>query len=714
MLQPTDLFLDTETFSPVNLNSRGLMPYAAQGEVMLLSWATEHAPVSLWDRSYDDQESLFERLLVEAEDCTRVIAHNSGFDQTMIETDPKMRPLADRLAGKWYCTMAMALRHGLPGGLEKLCHVFKLPEDLYKISGKEFINLFCKVAKGEPRATRFTHPEKWAEFRIYAEQDIRAMREIYYMCPSWNDSASELRLWALDQKINRRGVGCDVKFATQAVRACKAEQDRLADQTQDLTSEFALRATQRDRLLQFIFVEHGVTLPDLRQDTVERRLEDPELPPLLKELLRVRLSSSKASTSKYKRVLDLQFAGRMYWLLQYCGAIRTKRWAGRNFQPQNLKRPAPWLKYPLIEEAIEAVMCGSEDLLLPEHTPVKNDDDEKYSSYIMEAMSGAVRSVLVAAQGHKLIGADLSNIEGRDLPWLAGEEWKLQMFRDFDRGIGQDLYKVVYGNAFNVDPADVDGFQRQIGKVLELAFAIGGGVGACVTAAATYKIDLEVLAAAVHATASREYILDAEGVWEWAKRKHRTLGLAKHVYVACEVLKRMWRDAHPATVRFWDECGAAAECALRGLPGAQKVGQYIEFDKRGVWLRMKLPNGSYLSYPNAKIEYDEDSGMPTITYMTWNVYRKGWYRERTWGSKFASDARQAVAREVMAAAMQPAEDAGYPIVLTVHDELLTETPDSPRYTADGLSAILATNQPWNAGLPLAADGHEMYRYHKRD
>lgn len=690
-----DFFLDTETFSPVDLG-KGLARYSSQGEVMIVTSAMGEEQVALWDVTASD--IIPPGLLDRAERCTRVIAHNATFDQTMVEADPRLRPLADRLAGKWYCTMAMALRHGLPGGLDKLSHIFKLPPEFHKLPGKEFINLFCKLQKGKTRATRLTHPKQWAEGLIYAQQDIRAMREIYYQCPSWNDSAFELGLWELDQKINRRGIAVDVKFATAAVRASKAAQDRNADKTQALTEGTVNRATQRDRLLEFIFLEHGVTLPDLKADTVERRLDDPELPPLLKELLRVRLSSAKASTSKYKRVLDLQFAGRMHWLLQYCAAIRTKRWGGRNFQPQNLMRPRPGVKLRDIEATIEAVLSGHEDILL--------DDDTQ------AALADAVRSVLVAGDGRKLVGADLSNIEGRFLPWVAGEEWKLQAFRDYDRGIGQDLYKVVYGNAFNVDPADVDGDQRQIGKVLELAFAIGGGVGACVTAAATYHIDLEALAAAVHRTAPRAVLLDAEEVWQWAKRKRRTLGLEQHVYVACEALKRMWRDAHPASVRFWDECGAAAQCALQ-MPGTvHKVGQYIEFERKGVWLRLKLPSGGYLSYPNASVEYSEDN-RPTLTYMAWNVYRKGWYKERTWGAKFSSDIRQGGSRDCMAARMQPAEDAGYPIVLTVHDELVTEPANDSRFTAEELSSILATNEPWNVGLPLAADGHEMQRYHKR-
>lgn len=689
-MKPLDWFLDTETFSPVPL-SHGLARYSAQGEVMILTSAMNGAPVDLWDLTANPEFPI--GLLEQAEDCDRVIAHNAAFDQTMIESDKRLRPLADRLAGKWYCTMAMALRHGLPGGLEKLCHVFKLDEEFFKLDGKDFINLFCKLTDGK-RNTRLTHPRQWRDGLAYAKQDIRAMREIYYLAPTWNDSNFELDLWKLDQKINRRGVAVDVEFARQAVRACKAEQERNAAKTQELTEETVLRATQRDRLLQFIFVEHGVTLPDLKADTVERRLEDPELPPLLKDLLRVRQSSSKASTAKYKRLLDLQFGGRMHWLLQYCAANRTKRWGGRNFQPQNLKRPT--LKFAAIEQAIAAVLSGNEDLLL---------DD------IMEAMSSAVRSALIAGPGKKLVGADLSNIEGRFLPWVAGEEWKLQAFRDYDAGRGADLYKVTYGQAFNVDPADVVDWQRQIGKVLELAFAIGGGVGACVTAAATYHIDLEELAQKAVLSIPRAVLLDAEETWQWAKRKRRTLGLPQHIYVACEALKRVWRDAHPATVQFWEDCGKAARRAAAGKPGEVfKAGQFIEFEKRGVWLRMKLPSGGYLCYPNVGLG---DDGDDSLTYMAWNVYRKGWVKERTWGAKFASDIRQGGARDCMAYRMQPAEDAGYPIVLTVHDELLTEPANDPRFTSEELSAILATNEPWNAGLPLAADGHEMQRYHKR-
>jgi DNA polymerase len=322
---------------------------------MIVAWAVDDEPVQVWDVTAG--ESAPAAFLRAVRTSQYNVAHNAAFDRTMLEHEdwwPKD-------AAPFWCTMAMSLRHGLPGGLEKLSSVFKLPEEFHKREGREFIQLFCKMTKGQPRATRLTHPKQWAEFLEYAQQDIRAMREIYYLCPTWNDSAFELELWDLDQQINRRGVAVDVDFARHAVRACAAEQERNATRTQEITDDFVLRATQRDRLLQYLFVEHGVTLPDLRADTVERRLDDPELPEELKELLRLRLGASKASTAKYQRILEIQFMGRLHWLLQYCGANRTKRWSGRNVQPQNFPRAKASMAE--IEIFIDAIMTGCEDVL---------------------------------------------------------------------------------------------------------------------------------------------------------------------------------------------------------------------------------------------------------------------------------------------------------------------------------------------------------------
>lgn len=683
------VYLDIETYSPIKLQA-GLARYATGVEVMLLAWAIDDGPISVWDVTAGAPmpPELEGALFV----CDRIVAHNAQFDRYILEQQAWW-PTAET-ESLWYCTMAMALRHGLPGGLDKLSTVFRLAEEekKQKDRGRELIHLFCKPLKGNERATRLTHPKDWHEFKAYAKSDISSMRVIYGKCPKWNDTPFELGLWELDQTINRRGMAVDVTFATHALRATEAEKKRLAARTKQLANggdedgEFELRPTQRDRLLAFLFAEHGVTLPDLRNDTIERRLNDPELSEIVKELLRLRQSASKSSTAKYKRLLEQHVAGRLYFLLQYAGAQRTARWAGRNFQPQNLKRPS--LDYEDVLFAIDAVVNEAETVLL---------DD------IMEAMSSALRSVLVASHGKKIVASDLSNIEGRTLAWVAGEEWKLEAFRSYDAGIGKDLYLLAYARAFNLDPDKVEKWQRQIGKVLELAMGYEGGVGAFVAMAAAYGMDLDELAERARPVIPKSVWLDSEATWEWACKHHRTLGLSKDVYVACNSLKRLWRDAHPQTELLWSKVANAARAAILNPGTVYKAGR-LEFDRKGAWLRMKLPSGRYLCYPNPKVEND------TIYYAAWNVYTKSWRHEATYGGKLVENACQAIARDVMAEGMVRAEAADYQIVLTVHDELVTDVP--LHFTVDGLSALLAANADWNEGLPLAAGGFESERYRK--
>lgn len=348
------LFIDTETRSPVPIE-RGTMRYATQVELLIVTWAAGlNAPVSLWDVTRHPEPP--QPLLDAMASADRIVAHEAPFDRTVLGLQPWWKP-----RGRWYCTSAMARRHGLPGGLDKLSVIFRLGDES-KISGREWINLFCKPRKGGSWATRQTHPVEWKNFCTYAQYDVGSMREIYNKCPKWNDSEFELDLWELDYTINTRGIGVDVDFAAQAVRATTAEKKRMEDRTQELTEDVVLKPTQRDRLLAYIFVEHGVALPDLRADTIERRLDDPELPETLKELLRLRISASKASTAKYRRVIEQHVGGRLYFLLVYYGAYRTGRWAGRYFQPQNLPR-AKEKKFDKILTFINAVKNGLEDIL---------------------------------------------------------------------------------------------------------------------------------------------------------------------------------------------------------------------------------------------------------------------------------------------------------------------------------------------------------------
>ena len=321
--------------------------------------------------------------------------------------------------------------------------------------------------------------------------------------------------------------------------------------------------------------------------------------------------------------------------------------------------------------------------------------------------ANAVRGCIVAPPGKKLVIADLSNIEGRGLAFLAGERWKLKAFADFDAGTGEDLYKVAYGRSFGIDPKEATGQKRQIGKVMELGLGYEGGVAAFLTFAAVYNMDLEALAAAVYATASAQALSDAQGMWQWAVRSKRTLGLPERVYVACEVLKRAWRDAHPNTVALWAAAAEAARLAIRNPGETFPIGPHLKARRDGKWLRIRLPSGRHLCYLNPEVD---DKGQ--ITYFGVNQYTRQWGRIKTYDGRLVENATQAFARDVLAYNMPAIEAKGYEIVLSVHDELLTETPDAERFSADELARMMAAVPAWARGIPLAAAGFETHRYRK--
>lgn len=701
-----DLWIDIEVFSPIALRN-GTARYATQADVMIVTWAVDDGPSKVWDVTLGQPmpDELYEAVML----CDRILAHNAYFDRTLLEhTDwwPKeYAPLE-----KWRCVMAQLLSHGLPGSLDLACKIFQIDAASSKIDGKPFINLFCKPqGKKKTRATRLTHPEEWRGFLEYARLDIDAMRAVSKKCPKWNSTPFERDLWHLDQRINSRGFAVDVELAHAAIFMTTKAKHELAERTEELTGGEVQSTTQRNRLLQYIAAEFGVTLPDLKAATIESRLEDPELPEYVKELLRIRLQASKSSTSKYKRVAETEVGGRLYGTLQFAGANRTQRWAGRIFQPQNLQR----LDTELVRQHFGLPDLKSvkkkhiQQYLDDGIAALKRHDADLLFDNVMGLAANAVRGVIVAAKNKKLVVSDLSNIEGRKLAWLADEDWKLDAFRAFDAGIGSDLYRIAYARAFGIRPEDVTDDQRQIGKVMELALGYQGGVGAFVSMVATYGIDLEELARKAWDTIPAAMLQDAQAAWARAVSKRKTLGLSREVWVVCTALTWLWRNAHPGTTALWSACETAARNAILN-PGEQFPvnGGKVVFDRKGGWLRIRLPSGRYLSYPDPRVEGN------TIHYAAVSVYTKSWQRVYTYGGKIVENIDQASSRDVMAYGMMRADHNAYSTVLTVHDELVTEVPDDPSWSEKGLSTLLATNAPWNRGLPLAAKGFETYRYRK--
>ncbi|MDY7579383.1 DNA polymerase [Herbaspirillum sp. RTI4] len=347
-------------------------------------------------------------------------------------------------------------------------------------------------------------------------------------------------------------------------------------------------------------------------------------------------------------------------------------------------------------------------------------------STVMELTSSAIRGVIVAPPGKKLVVADLSNIEGRVLAWLAGEEWKLQAFLDFDtfkldaageripsgkkkdpwERCGHDLYNLAYAKAFGVNPELVTKDERQVGKVMELALGYQGGVGAFLTFAAAYGIDLEAMGEAAIAGIPKDILAEAQDFMHWQRDQGRDqYGLSNTAFLVCESFKRLWREAHPAIASGWKELEGVCIAAVDN-PGTTLTCRRHKIRRDGAWLRVRLPSGRYLCYPSPQVNDGK------LTYMGIDQYTRKWQRLKTYGGKIAENITQAAARDVLASSMQPIEDAGYEIVLTVHDEIIAEAPDDERYNCEHLAALMSEVPEWATGLPLAAAGFESYRYKK--
>ena len=557
--------------------------------------------------------------------------------------------------------------------------------------------------------------------------------------PRWNSSQCERELWLLDQDINDRGIAVDLELARSALRAFERTSRTLAAATRELTGGAVASTTQRAKLLEHLS-DMGVAPDDLKKGTVTALLKGDNLPDDARELLEMRQQAAATSPAKYKVILNAASADRrLRGLIQFCGAGRTGRDAGRLFQPQNLPRPT--LPNSVIEQGIAAMKADCEDLIWDN---------------VSELCASAIRGCLVAPPGKKLVVADLSNIEGRVLAWLAGEDWKIKAFADFDKGIGEDLYVLSYARSFGLPVEAVlenkkqGGNFRQIGKVQELSLGYQGGVGAYVTMGANYGVDPVALSAAVKATVSGE-------LWAATRDKYETrwaAGLEPEAWTGIKIIVDAWRKAHSRIVSLWYDLDDIVKSAIRN-PGERFEVRGIVADTQVVagirWLRVRCPSGRYLSYPSPSVGEQcptclgagewrttvggtmEDPRPPRVEvtvcqecggcgkinahqifYDGLNQYTRKWDRLETYGGKVAENLTQFTARDIFMGGLRRAEAAAYPVVLRVHDELGCEVPDEPEYTAERLSALMTAGESWTIGLPLAAAGHVMKRYAKLD
>lgn len=666
----TVVHVDFETRSAADLKKTGVYAYAADPttDIWCMAYAFGDEPVDVWQPGDEPPARLVEHVMLGGV----LVAHNAAFEKVIwryILTPRYGFPEPE--VEQWRCTMVGAYALGLPGSLENAAPAAGI--DLAKdMTGRRLMLQMARPRKVEgDKIIWWDDPDKRARLIAYCKTDVEVERALDKRLRPLSES--ELALWHLDQRINDRGVLVDEALANAAKAIVAQAQDHLDAQMREKTDYAVSRCSNRNQLVAWVRAQ-GVECDSVAKAAMETLLEeDSPIPPHVREVLLVRQEAAKASVAKINALLNGKSPedDRAKGLLQFHAAT-TGRWGGRRFQPQNLRRP----EESDIDTLIEVVATGDHEFVAMNYPQP------------LSAVADTLRGMLIAAPGHKIVAADYSNIEGRVLAWLAGEEWKLKAFRAFDDGTGHDLYKITAGSILGKRPEDIDKGERQsYGKVPELALGYQGGLGAFKTMGANYGVDLP----------------DEQ----------------------VEAIKNGWREAHPRIKQFWYDMENAAVAAVRDKGSVQSVGR-IRFKVAGSFLFMRLPSGRFLSYPYPEVRtFDTPWGEPKegLTYFsTIDVSKRGkivddeknsstWARIKTYGGQIVENATQAVARDVMADAMPRLESAGYPVVLTVHDEVVCEVP-ADRGSKEEMEQIMCELPEWARGLPVAAEGMVSERYRK--
>lgn len=667
----TKAHLDFETRSAVDLKKAGAYRYAEDLTTApwLFSYRVGDGPILRWHPGDEDPLDL----LAHIEDGGEVVAHNAGFERAIWNRNlrralphwPELR------VEQQDCTMARAVALALPAGLDQLGKALKLRFQKDE-EGSRLMMRMCRPRRIDADGTVvwWDDAERIARLGQYCDRDIETEEAADEALPLL--SASEKEVWRLDQRINDRGVAIDVPLIERALTVVAEATKRADERMWWLTDGEVRKCSEAAKIVAWLNTR-GIPATSVAKGEIEEIVLSAEIhgDDTAKEVVQLRRSAAKTSTAKYKAMLNSVCAdGRVRGTLAYHGA-GTGRWAGRLIQPQNFPR-VDEDRLPDIERLI--AMLGSDT------KPGEIVDAlEMLTGQPMTTLSQALRPMIIAPPGKKLVGGDYSNIEGRVNAWLAGEAWKVKAFADFDRGIGADLYKLSYAKSFNVDVAGVTKAERQIGKVQELALGYQGGVGAFQTMASAYGM----------------VVTDDRA----------------------DEIKLAWRAAHPAIKDSWYELQDAAidavahpGVAVPALPHGR-----VQYLAANGFLFCRLPSARVIAYAAPRLVLTETKNggkRRQIEYDGVDSYTKRWGPQRLYGGLQCENIVQAVARDVLVEAMFRAEAAGYPLVLTVHDELICETPADDEHTAEGLEKIMAVVPEWATGLPVAAGTWEDYRYAK--
>lgn len=648
------LSIDLETYSSVPIAKAGAQKYIASPdfEILLFACSLDGAPVELYDFTRGERLPPW---LADALTSPEYIKHayNAGFEWGCLSKYAG-QPLPPE---QWRCTMLHGLYSGYTAGLGATGAALGLPEDKRKLNtGRALIRYFCvpcKPTKANGERTRnLPHhdPEKWELFKEYCRQDVVTEMEIARRLSGTPVPETVQKEWETDLIINNRGVAVDMELVSGALELGAREREQLMREAVKISG--LDNPNSVGQLAAWLETETNEEITDLRKDTVAKMLGREGNSPQVQRMLEIRQELGKTSTKKYDAIEAAVGAdGRVRGLLQYYGANRTGRWAGRLVQVQNLPRTYTE-PLELARELVKARKLGALKAI--------------YGS-VPDTLSQLIRTAFIASPGHVLIDADFSAIEARVISWMAGEEWRLEVFRTHGK-----IYEASASQMFGV-PLDrikkgnPEYALRQKGKVAELALGYQGGPGALIAMGA---LDMGL---------AEEELPDIVSRWRSANRRIRDL--------------------------WYKLDSAAAQVIANGNTvgvGCLIISREYNAEQHTDSMSITLPSGRKLYYISPQIGQNQWGG-PSISYMGMDQTTKKWKRIETYGGKLVENCVQAIARDCLAQAVERLEAAGLPVVFHVHDEVVIDCPEDAA-TLDEVIQLMAQPIPWAKGLPLGADG----------
>ncbi len=651
------LHIDLETYSSVDLKKSGLYKYVQSPDfqILLFAYAFDQEPVQVIDCAQGEQvpEEISAAL---GSINTKKTAHNAAFEINCLNK------FFYSPVEQWSCSMVHALYCGFPGSLEGAGRALGLEEGRQKMGvGKQLIRYFCMPCTptdrngGRTRNLPHHDPEKWGLFKEYCRRDVETEREISRRLEAHPLPEQERRYWILDQRINAGGVKIDQELVDGALELSARAGGRLKEKARSLTGLDNPGSVAQ--LKNWIREHAGMELESLNKTTVAEILAGQEGDGLVKEVLKLRKEMGKTSVKKYEAMQACVCGdGRIRGLLQFYGASRTGRFSGRLVQVQNLPR-----------NYIESLDTAREMVKKRQLEGVR----AVYGD-VPDTLSQLVRTAFVPETGNRFLVADFSAIEARVLAWLAGESWRLDVFRTHGK-----IYEASASAMFGVPVEKITKGNpeyelRAKGKVAELALGYQGGSRALVSMGAL------------------------------------SMGLAEDELP--DIVKR-WRKSNQRIQEFWYAVeNNAVDAAGRGA--ARSMPRGLAFYRDRDFLIIRLPSGRELFYYRPEITVNS-FGKPAVEFYGTGQGTKKWEKTETYGGKLTENIVQAAARDLLCHALENLHKAGYPVRFHIHDEVILEVPEGSGKSLEEAVRIMCMLPDWAEGLPLSASGFEGH-YYKKD